>query len=890
MDMIVTTAKGFYGRDQELTELLAALPIAKVMVIAGLGGIGKSALARAFAASVSENDPGLKVLYLTCRNGESGLDLFSELAEMTGERGRDKAKSLDFPLETATLLETKSLALFLDDFQQIENDAALELIRQCSRILLRGRLVVITRKRLEFSSIESPGLFQLKLDGLNDHDSFSLIDQLLSFHHFSLLGDVQKKKIFERSGGHPLSIKLLVSLLISGRFSLEALLDGEDFLTELSCSLLSRVWENLDKETRLAGGKLALLQIPVKPGDMPGAEKALDNLSAHFLLEHDPAGRVYLHDLLKDYIAGTIDEKQKKKIRIGIAEYFVGKKFAEISELKEAFNQYHKAGETELAVDILLRLCEELRLLGAEAENILNLISSFLESGKYRQQDLCKSRVELLIYHKKFGEAEQALAAVKDPLVFRYLSAILLSQCGEHREAMTEMENLIPELPGGRDKAEILLTLADNSITLGDFSKAEDCYQQLKSSGNWISPLFQARIEDTYGVFLARRGRLNEAVTLASSAEKIYRSYKAQFLISEALYNQVNYLVDLQELEDAWKKLELTVEICSELRDYHSLAFCQNIKGEILFLRGEFQEAVRAKQDGLNYAAKGPLSVIRGMLHNSLGQIYVHLGDFEQAEGHFRTSFTLFSKDEEPGRTIWGRQNYAQFLLLCGRIEEATEELKMVAEFAESTGQPRLLAALYYFRSLLNGIRGDENGRGNDFRLFQENLALLPNKTREKLIREFDWYANRLGPDPGEQLLTLITSEGKRKAQIREIARLRSSPQEFEFFADFSSRELYIDGKEAAFFRRKVLAPLLQIFAAEPGKILKPQTIFPFIWKREYDAENDGSTFRMTITRLRAALYKADPERFIRFSPEAGGYFFNNRCRYCIILPEARGV
>ncbi|MDD2717895.1 MAG: AAA family ATPase [Candidatus Wallbacteria bacterium] len=887
--MIPTGSGGFYGRDSEFRELLSAFPDQKVIIIAGLGGIGKSALARAFAASMSETENYRdKVLFITCRNGWTELDLFSELLEQAGERSGRSGTPLS-PDRIARLLEAKSIALFLDDFHLLENDRTRELIRECRLILSKGRLVIISRKRPELSSLELIDIFQLKLDGLKEQDAFLLMDQLLSFHHLPHFSSEQKKGIFKRTGGHPFFIKLLISLLVSGAHSLESLLTGEDYQKELENSLLSRVWENLDSFSRALGLRLALLRIPVRPEDLPGSGQGLRRLLDYFLLEHNQFGRIFLHDLLKEHFTSKIECTQKKEMHLEIASLLEHKKNAEILELKETFYQYQEAGETERAIDVLLRLCDEQQLLGAGTENVQNQVEILLLNGsEYRTGELRQALVSLLIYRRKFEEAKQALNSV-DRDKRRSLEARLFCEMGRLNEAKSLAENLLPELQQGRERTETLLVLAECSHTLGDYIQAENCYHRLKATETGASPLLQARVDNDYGVFLYYRGEIREALELARSAEVVYRQYNAYYAIAEALYSQAYYHFDLQEVPASLETLESVIAIRKELKDNHGLAYCFNLKGEILFWKGEIQEAIRVEQEGLEYSRRDALVFIRGVIHNTLGTIYTRIGDQEQAETNFKTSLALLGQIDDPWRVAWARQNYAQYLLVCRRTDEAREYLDQVADFAEITRQPRMSATLYFFRSLIQGIQGDENGRKHDFGLFLNCISALPEPTREKLQLDFKWYADAAAgkKEPG---LLLLTRDEKKDAEIREISSSRQQKTSFEIFIDFDERELLVNGRAVKFFQKRIMVPLLQVFASDPGKIVKPQGIFQRIWERKFDPESDGSTFRMTITRLRSALDKKNPDRFICYSPEAGGYYFNNRCNYCIIMPKTDGI
>ncbi|MDD2717975.1 MAG: tetratricopeptide repeat protein, partial [Candidatus Wallbacteria bacterium] len=664
--------------------------------------------------------------------------------------------------------------------------------------------------------------------------------------------------------------------------------------------------------------RLSLLRIPVRPEEIPGLpesmrKKTLGKFLDTFLLEHNQVGLIELHSLLKEHAARHLDDPRRSKLQLEIADFFFRKKSASITDLKEAYYHYQGSEEPEKSVDVLLRLCDELQLMGSESGNAMHLISGILQTSAqrplglsgctaiefvdgvlqtgndYRTQELLRAKTELLIYQKKFSEAEKALKDISGKAVRSFLNARIVCESGTS-EARATLESLLLGNPADREKYEILIRLAVICNSQGDFLYSTNYFQSLKTAKNLNSyPLLQAWFFREYAGFLAGWGDVVHGLESVRAAESIYREYSAMYPMALTIHIQACLLSDLQEYEKALELLARSSVIRRELKDYRGLATDHNIRGDIYFLQGKIKEAVREKQEGLTICHHCNLIYIQAVIHNSLGEIFTREGNWDEAETDFKTALDLLTRIDEPGLSSRAKLSYSQYLLIRGRTQEAHKILAELAGFAQNF-QPRVLAGLYFFRSLIFGMEGNQSETDSCWSKYLESIGKLPVQAQEKLKSDFQWYADRISCRKSDCSFILLCNGSRKEIGEQEISEIRSRKNKYEFFSDFDLRELWIDGKEITFFNKRVLVPLLFLFASEPGMIFKPAEIFPKVWERKYDAETDGSTFRMTIARLRSALGDDERERFIRFSTDAGGYQFNDQTSYCVIFPHGHQI
>ncbi|MDD2717857.1 MAG: hypothetical protein PHW04_18370 [Candidatus Wallbacteria bacterium] len=162
-------------------------------------------------------------------------------------------------------------------------------------------------------------------------------------------------------------------------------------------------------------------------------------------------------------------------------------------------------------------------------------------------------------------------------------------------------------------------------------------------------------------------------------------------------------------------------------------------------------------------------------------------------------------------------------------------------------------------------------------------LSQLPPESQAYVKNDMDWFEkNSSRPDAGT--IRIFLNSGARTVSGIEHESFRKRRKEFEFYADFISREILIDGSEKQLFNRRVLIQLLETFTGDPARTLTIGEIFMSVWERKYDQETDGNTFRMTMSRLRSELDRAKTDRFICSGDETGTYCFNTQCEYCIII------
>ncbi|MDD5091980.1 MAG: tetratricopeptide repeat protein, partial [Candidatus Wallbacteria bacterium] len=735
-------------------------------------------------------------------------------------------------------------------------------------------------------------LFERRLDGLSLEDSRELIEKLLRLHGFGELSDDTFDKIYYKVKGHPFSIKLFISLLVSGGYSLDSLLDtASEFEEEMERFLLDKVWEILNESEQEVLKALSVLRISLKGEEYPlivgtpKLKKSLRQLLDMYIVEYNQEGKVFLHDLLKDYTRNKLDDKLLHKLHLEAAGYFTGKKNPDVVELKEAYFHFHEAGKLQEAVDVIVKISELFFLLGEESESFFHLVNDALTNCKnYRYDDLIKVKIRLLTFVNKYQEAERLINEVKDAGEKKFLMGKINQQKGQFREAVKCYETAM-DTDCDLMRMEIFNGKAICFFYLGEWQQAEQNYRQaLDQVVKLDAPLMRARILSNFAVLLNRMGKPYQAIEYYEEAEKILRQSNSLSLLARIYFNKANLFNQQMELSKARENLNESTAIMDRIRDHHGLIYNYGLYGDIAFQEEDYDAAMSWLKKALSYCEKYADNNLRTEILFFFGRILTHLKRLDEAEPYFQSALELNSKLDNHLVAANLYTEYAQFLMVRGDYLKAADYLEKVRVFADSTKHQELLIRSLYFLSKISeqGIDGEKKKSWQQD--FLRISAEIPTPVMERLNRSFRWFEEQVFTRETKGFFVLTPKDGRRQVDVKEMAKLRSARESFEIFIDFVEQELLINGKIVNFFKKRTLVPLLAELAVNPGQIYDFSKLFESVWHREYDPDADGVTLRVNVSRLRSLLGdKKGNEHFIRSASDIGGYYFNEQTNYCIL-------
>lgn len=367
------------NRADELRKALTYLEKHKILLISGIGGVGKTTLARALVDLRPINVPEpFWFSFYDNQNAKLG-DILDELAaymkdpEIAAFRSesREPGKA-DVGKITGELNNRGETWLFFDDLSIVLEDTkfsdkGIELLFSFLRYRTHNAKIIITSRVLpKFGNGESliDVVENEEKHHLNGLETDFAVDYLVKNGLGSLELD-ELKRLAEGVDGHPLALKLLIRLV--QKFGVSDTLKDLTRYKKLTEDTIKKTKKLFDK---LAGNEKELLErvsVYRHTETMNAIEfmftdktpiDAVDNLIDKSLLETSHKGNYWLHSLVQEF--SYTDLKNKKEVHKLAMKYYLSlltpekiAKNEDIHTLLEAEYHASKAEEYDQSFDIL---------------------------------------------------------------------------------------------------------------------------------------------------------------------------------------------------------------------------------------------------------------------------------------------------------------------------------------------------------------------------------------------------------------------------------------------------------------------------------------------------------------------------------------------------------
>lgn len=217
----------FYGREQELNDLQQWVveENCRLLALVGLGGIGKTALAKKLAAKIQEGGKFDRLIWRSLRNAPTPEKLLEDLLECFGSVSSAQTQDIDSQISQLIegLRESRCL-LILDDFETILQggtrlkpypegyEAYGMLLRQVGELEHRSCLLLNSyEKPREIASLErsTKAIRSLQLDGLSVEEAKNILrDQKLT-------QEGTWKELIDIARGNPLLLNIESAYIFS---------------------------------------------------------------------------------------------------------------------------------------------------------------------------------------------------------------------------------------------------------------------------------------------------------------------------------------------------------------------------------------------------------------------------------------------------------------------------------------------------------------------------------------------------------------------------------------------------------------------------------------------------------------------------------------------------
>jgi hypothetical protein len=393
------------GREALLNSLVDGISTYRfnALVLEGIGGIGKTALAAALAERLGA------VVWIKCSGEDITFENFVlSVAGLALKEGKTFNKLVFFSpdqrnvakaREAIKILSTGVYRFVLDDFHLVKDETLETFLRdvldQCPKVTL------IFTSRIHLDFLEEPGIRTLprfiELKGLDLESAKEYLRYLGEV--YPALRDASEetlKSIWEHSGmGHPIALKIFATL--TRYHSIPYLLTELGQYYDRLDKWVEKLFRDLPTEEALVTSCLSVFRIPVPEIAVAhllngkGSSEVIDRVINRYLVERNAIGEIYLHPLLQDYGNKILTQEQSHRYHRLAGDYFDELDIAKYSNLRyglEAYYHYVQSETPESAVKV-----------------VREIKKSLFDVGQYERLTVLVREIEPFIYHSIAEEA-----------------------------------------------------------------------------------------------------------------------------------------------------------------------------------------------------------------------------------------------------------------------------------------------------------------------------------------------------------------------------------------------------------------------------------------------------------------------------------------------------
>lgn len=837
----------FVGRDQELARCTQQLERIGVVLVCGMGGIGKSALAYAVAARwqhpTIHGAVGAESLATAVNAARRQLS-----SEPIGELPSDEDRIYDL----ARLLDETRALWVLDDLHRLSTADRRLLLDVLGRSLRRGRVIATSREKLARGAGD-PDRMEIHLLGLDEPAARALWQSL-----DELYGPADGfEQAWKRSRGSPFQLR-------------RAHAGGFDDDEPLSSAIraLSSDERRLAAALAVSGVRLPVAAVQRLLPPPRRAQAVLRRLVTLLIADVDGKGTCGMHDLFRDAVLDEIDDDLERDVREQLAVALVDAALDPVSRVREVSRHLCALGRYADSGDAVVASAPELVRAG-HTTDVMQWIEAIPADERTAPVRLVHARC-MAHAHDVRGAYEQ----------LRRFAAH--EQSHEVRLVLGEVATIRGELAVGEAALRGLIDDGDapESVRL----QAQILYsfnivmQGRGDEGRRLMREAEAATDDPIG---AAHLAFSQARTLwleerdAEAEEPMRRSrvllddesplpYEASVLVPAG---SASILARLGRFEESDELLAAAERVATRQLDPSSQLYYQRMRAGIAWERGDrvgALEILQAVADG--YARAGSISEL--LVRPWIGRALLALGRRGEALR------VLQSAAERADRAGLG--------VVAGAIEatRAWDPIEQIrdglagrelgpkrGEVARARAVQALRAAAAgdtrRARDLVDANAGASSGPGYALDRVMERLALA---TAARVDHRAD--------DAAAELENAARIAADRGVDPELVPAIVDCVGRIGVVLDGRSHELRARGSVIALSKRPVLRRLLYSLAERPNQTGDKEHIVGAVWSADYDPLRHDNLLWVNIRRLRVLLEPTG----LAIDADDGGY--------CLRVPD----
>jgi len=679
------TITNFVGRDEELTYFSQTLDERNLAIVAGMAGVGKTALAVTLTQWVAEPE---NVFWHTFHEGE-GIDTtirrlagflawhgaddlwqLLEIARITGGQPPSSSEQFDYVVQ---LLRTGNYLLCFDDFHEVEHDPTFgQLISKLQNALGQRyfSLIVTSRRAPDFVNVSA---FE-PLTGLSKADA----NRLIATANVQLTTD-QIDTLHDVTGGNSEFLTLTIDALNQGK-------DPDELLSRLAESddiqryLLQEIDDLLSGDERSVMNAVAILLGYGGTRDVieeilngRNVFRTLRRLTDRHLLtaQQVDAEQTYnQHAIVRTFYYDQLSRKQRQRLHLRAGDFYAEDEQA----LLHAGIHLERAGSMTESAQMATRDVSRIINQG-EIRPLRTLLERFtgeqLSPKLWIEVNLAKGQVYVLQADPEKGEeslheAIRHIETVEEEKDQRILKAKAYRGMGELIQRSAPPQAL-EWLEKGLD-------------ALGDTEPLEAAILHIRSG---TIQFFLGQYEESFQSSQSGMNLLPEGPS----------QWRSRALIDMSSVNNV--------IGDFQQSINLTteaIEICKQFSDpinqipaVENLAIAKFSSGDIRGGFDTFNDAASLANQIGNEAALTQIEM-------NLGTAYLDTGEFEQAKAHLHTSLDLATRHDDKRTYLFALRNLIDLHVDQGEWEVAQQYLEKAEPLARELGDQHNLMTIFGLR------------------------------------------------------------------------------------------------------------------------------------------------------------------------------------------------
>jgi tetratricopeptide (TPR) repeat protein len=735
----LTQPEHFLGRGDQISKVLDILlsPHQRGFVLLhGLGGIGKTSLARAIADRVIWHY-GDRVLafsfeafaYLDANNQRVIDGLFADrfFNRLARFYGLDLTDSKQYPTTTAlqqAILQRRAhmrSLLVLDnietliDAQRQGQPAAQALATFISRLKEGEGAILLTSRMIPPSDWGECQLIEIL--GLQDEVGADLFLALLHADHKHLAPPAARLALSHRVQGHPLSIQLL-----AGRFTDETSIDLFKFLANIEAELgqaeqttpfsledpdrqrtlyacMDYSMKRLTSEQRKMLNTVSIFRAPFPPE------------YASYLLNEEEQNLIHIQNLVRLGLLTSFLYTFKEGSLILVELHTMLRWYIQQHRAEQEYSLQERYGE--VYEELIQQACQ--REGGYDQSTLMNyLVRQSLPDCEIALQYLPPAARNTMAYrlaypYVRLGQYQRALALYEQALegfqelgdnqgvgVTQHAMADVLVQQDKLQDALELYEQALrtkQELGDNQGVGVTQHAMADVLRKQGRFQESLELYEQSLSTGEKLNAHEVAVTQQTIANVLMQQGKLQDALEIFEQVLSTVQELGDLLGMAGTQYAIANVLVLQEKFQEALELYNQVLHTMLELGNSYWIMMTQQAIAGVFVQQGKLQEALELYEQALHTARElNNHQVV--VLQRAIAGVFVQQGKLQEAlELYEQTLHT--ARELGDGRGATGTQHdIADVLIQQGRLQEALELYEQALHTVRELGDGRAVAMM----------------------------------------------------------------------------------------------------------------------------------------------------------------------------------------------------